>query len=237
MIKIEEIWRDIVFTDLDGRYYDYCGTYQVSNMGRVKKVKMRKARSKTVGYFLQEKILSPTTTDSGYLRIGLTDREGKRKWFAVHRLVAFMFLDYPNIPLDETPQVNHKDEVKTNNRVDNLEWLSAKENCNYGTRVERAREKLKGRTFTEEQIQRMREAQVNRPKEHFPRGAKHHSSRKIVGVNVKTGEIVELSSIAEANEYFNSKTAKASIGNQLRGKCKTSLGYTWYYKEDYDKLN
>ena len=83
----------------------------------------------------------------------------------------------------------------------------------------------------------MREAQLNRPKEHFPRGAKHHSSRKIVGVNVKTGEIVELSSIAEANEYFNSKTAKASIGNQLRGKCKTSLGYTWYYKEDYDKLN
>ena len=200
-------------------------------MGNIKKISKPK-RSK-----FKEKQLKPNTTHNGYLRVGLTDEFGKRKWFAVHRLVAFVFLGSPNIPLDKTPQINHKDEVKTNNRVDNLEWVTAKENCNYGSRIERAREKLKGRTFTEEQKQRMREAQLNRPKEQFPRGGNHHHSRKIVGVNVKTGEIVELSSIAEANEYFNSKTAKASIGNQLRGKCRASLGYIWYYKEDYDKSN
>ena len=212
-------------------------------MGRIKIVKHTKtfkSKNQVEEFYctrnVKEKIRKPRPTHNGYLRIGLTNREGNRKWFTVHRLVAFMFLEYPNIPLDQTPQINHKDEVKTNNRVDNLEWLTAKDNCNYGNRNEKAREKLRGRVFTEEQRKKMSLAQTKRPKEQFPRGSDHHNSRPIVGVNIKTGEIVNLDSIAQADNYFNSNTAKASIGNQLRGKSKTSLGYKWYYKEDYDKL-
>ena len=55
----------------------------------------------------------------------------KRKWFLVHRLVLSIF--EPN-EKEEQLEVNHKDENKENNRVDNLEWVTSKENCNYGTR-------------------------------------------------------------------------------------------------------
>ena len=59
--------------------------------------------------------------------------EGKRKCCYIHRLVAEAFIPNPN----NYPQVNHKDEDKTNNCVNNLEWCDAKYNINYGTRIER----------------------------------------------------------------------------------------------------
>ena len=68
----------------------------------------------------------------GYERVMLY-KHGKSKLKQVHRLVAEAFIDNP----DNLPQVNHKDENKLNNSVDNLEWCDAKYNCNYGTRTER----------------------------------------------------------------------------------------------------
>lgn len=93
----------------------YEGLYEVSSYGRVR-------NSKTY------RILKHWTT-FGYLMVGLSGR----KKFYVHRLVAETFI--PNI--EKLPQVNHKDEDKTNNRVDNLEWCTAKYNINYGSRTER----------------------------------------------------------------------------------------------------
>ena len=65
----------------------------------------------------------------GYRRVTLTV-DGKKKKFAVHRLVAEAYIPNPN----NLPCVNHKDECKTNNAVENLEWCTALYNCNYGTR-------------------------------------------------------------------------------------------------------
>ena len=63
---------------------------------------------------------------------------GKSKYYAVHRLVASAFIPNPN----NYPCVNHKSEVKTDNRVDNLEWCTQEYNINYGTRNEKASKAL-----------------------------------------------------------------------------------------------
>ena len=65
-------------------------------------------------------------------------KNGKTKAEYVHRLVALAFIPNP----DNKPQVNHKDENKQNNYVDNLEWATCKENVNYGTRSTRQSETI-----------------------------------------------------------------------------------------------
>ena len=118
-----EIWKDI-----EG----YENLYQVSNLGRVKALGNGGSKNSK---FSSERILK-TCEIKGYLRVTLS-KDGKQKQYSVHRLVAQAFLQNP----DNLPQVNHKDEDKTNNRVDNLEWCSAKYNNNYGTRIQRITEK------------------------------------------------------------------------------------------------
>ena len=102
----------------------YEGLYEVSNFGRVK--------SLNYNHTGKEKILKPFKRKDGYLQVILC-RNGKGKMFSVHRLVASAFLPNPN----NLPQVNHKDEVKTNNCVSNLEFCDCKYNINYGSHNER----------------------------------------------------------------------------------------------------
>lgn len=115
----EEIWRDI-----EG----YEGLYQVSNLGRVKSLD----RIDRLGRRKPGVILSYILHNYGYLLVNLY-KEGKRKLFLVHRLVAHTFIPNP----EGLPEINHKDEDKTNNLVDNLEYCDRKYNINYGTHTER----------------------------------------------------------------------------------------------------
>ena len=96
------------------------GLYQVSTKGQIKSLNVRKGR------------ILKQHTQRGYLYVGLS-KQCKTKLYLVHRLVALAFI--PN-PL-HLPEVNHKDENKLNNNVDNLEWCGSKYNTNYGTRNKR----------------------------------------------------------------------------------------------------
>ena len=117
MPKIE-IWKDVK---------DYEGLYQVSNLGRVKSLN-RKSKTKGDKYYLRKgRILIPRKSEYLYV---IFVKENTRKTCKIHRLVAETFI--PNI--NSYPCVNHKDENKYNNNVDNLEWCSWEYNNNYGKR-------------------------------------------------------------------------------------------------------
>lgn len=99
--------------------------YQVSNLGRVKNKRGTIIKSFDNGH--------------GYLRISLC-KDGKHYNRYVHRLVAEAFIDNPHCLSD----VNHINQQKDDNCVENLEWVSHKDNCNYGTRNERQSQKISG---------------------------------------------------------------------------------------------
>ena len=80
------------------------------------------------------KMLTPKKTRQGYLRVALCGSEGQHS-VLIHRLVAIAFIPNP----EGKPTVNHKDECKTNNKVENLEWMTNAEQNTHGTRIERAK--------------------------------------------------------------------------------------------------
>ena len=84
--------------------------------------------------------LVPTLWGNGYYRFQF-HHNGKKINKLCHRLIAEKFIPNPN----NLPQCNHKNELKTDNRAENLEWCTASYNTNYGTRNKRVAEKLKGR--------------------------------------------------------------------------------------------
>lgn len=118
-----EIWKDI-----EG----FNGFYMVSNHGRIKSLERFVIRGNRYGtttkQFVPTKILKPVCDKDGYLILSLC-KNGKAYTHRVHRLVAIHFI--PNI--DNKPEVNHIDEIKNNNRAENLEWCTNIENIRHGT--------------------------------------------------------------------------------------------------------
>lgn len=123
---MEELWRDIK---------GFEGLYEVSNLGRVRSLKDNNGQARIL-------VLKVQKHRCGYQLVFLR-KDGKLKGFVVHRLVAEAFIPNP----DGLPEVNHIDEDKTNNRVDNLEWCTRKYNMNYGTCMERIMEKRGKRVY------------------------------------------------------------------------------------------
>lgn len=176
----KEFWRDVV---------GYEGLYQVSNWGRVK--------SLNYNHTGKEKILKLGKNNFGYLRVSLC-KNGKEKNHKVHRLVAEAWLPNP----DNLPCVNHKDEDKANNRVENLEWCDRAYNCNYGSRGERISKALTN-------------------------GKK---SKPVVGISPNTGEVIV--DFPSTNEAGRNGFSQSAISRCCRNKgYKTHHGLIWCFKE------
>ena len=124
-------------------------------------------------------------------------RDGESKTYTIHRLVALAFIPNP----DNLPEVNHKDECKTNNNVSNLEWCSKSYNINYGTRNERCGEKHLNRK------------DLSKPVKQFKKD----------GVFIK--EYPSMMEVERQTGYINSY-----ISNCCKGRRKSAYGYIWKYK-------
>lgn len=117
-----EIWKDIP---------NFEGLYQVSNFGRVRSFLINK----------NGKLIKIQLTPTGYCHVCLI-KNGKQTRRYVHHLVYEAFVGIiPKVDWKNELEINHKDENKRNNRVENLELVTHKQNANYGTRNKRSSEK------------------------------------------------------------------------------------------------
>lgn len=171
-----EEWRDVI---------GYNGLYQVSSSGRVKSLK-----------FGKDKILRQGKNKYGYLYVKFY-KDGKSKILQVHRLVAQAFIENPN----NLPMINHKDEDKTNNIVDNLEWCNNYYNITYGTCQQKKSEKL-----------------INR----------QDQSKQVYQYNTQ-GELIKI--WESTMECKRNGYTQSSISACCRGELKSHRGYIWSYEE------
>lgn len=106
-----EEWKDII---------GYEGIYKISNLGKIIRIKGTKIRPMKIW------------NNGRYMEVRLS-KEGKATHFTLHRLLAIHFIPNPN----NLPSVNHKDENKLNNSINNLEWCTQEYNTNYGSGISR----------------------------------------------------------------------------------------------------
>ena len=182
-----EEWRDIK---------GYEGLYMVSNLGRVKSLVGSYGRTRI-------KILDQKPDAHGYKRVALY-KNGNKEYFKVHRLVAIHFIENP----DNKPCVNHKDENKANNRVENLEWCTVAYNNCYGNRLKKVSKANKiankGKKHSKETKEKIRQSSIGR------------GTKKIICIT--TGEV--FNSMVEASRKYNVQTAH--LTNCCKGRRNTT---------------
>lgn len=211
---------EIIWKDIPG----YEGLYKVSNTGKIFSV-------------VTNRELSVIQKKDGYTCISLCDKDHNKKQYRVHQLVAKAFIPNPN----NLPMINHKNEIKNDNRVENLEWVTAQQNSSYGSRPERISEKLKGipksREAIEKRLATMKEKLSNMTKE----------ERQTMFGREITDKQKEILSNAHKKENLSKETVEAmSIANILNRQyaySKDSLNFKTQndsgvvYEEGFMKIN
>lgn len=211
MSLITEVWKSVV---------GYEGLYSVSNFGRIK-------NSRT------NHILKPQRLSKGYQGVTLY-KNNKRKTQKVHRVVAIAFIPNPT----NLPSINHKDEDKTNNHVDNLEWCDAKYNNTYGTFAQRISKALqgrpspmKGRHHTEGAKRKLSLASRGRK---FKIESLIKKSIPVAQCDKDTGKILKIFyGASEASRQTGIDSS--SITAVCRGRRGSAGGYRWMYEKDRSK--
>lgn len=219
---MEEVWKDI---------NGYEGLYQVSNCGRIRSLD----RYDSMGRFRKGIIKADTHNGYGYRNVMLS-KDGRSETLYVHRLVALAFIPNDN----NLPQVNHKDENKENNHVDNLEWCTNEYNSNYGNHNEKLSKAHTGKKLSEEHKKSIGKSTKERWKDTdyrnkvlSSRAGYTHSEETKEKMSekakrkvrcIETGEV--FNSMNEAGERYNRQPC--NLGRAIKNN-KTFAGYHWEY--------
>lgn len=188
---IKEIWQDIP---------DYLGLYKVSNFGRVQSLARYVPRKNGQMGFVPERELKPGTDRHGYKNVVLS-KNGTHKTFTIHKLVALAFIPNP----EQLPEIDHKDGTRTNNRVENLQWVTRKQNANNPISKYRYSEMAKAR--------------------------KPYKSLQKRIYQIKDGVIInEFASMREAERITG--VAHSSIRRVISGTLKMAGGFVWKDKSE-----
>ena len=192
---VEEVWADI-----EG----YEGYYQVNTQGRVRSLDREVTYANGRVCVHKGKIISGTDNGQNYLIVNLR-KDGKRKSFLIHRLVALTFIPNPN----GFDLINHKNEVKTDNRYENLEWCDYNYNLNYGTIKERQK-----KTYVENK-----------------KNGFHKSFRKVTPIRATLADGTQLDFMSMRQASFDPRIrlSPTAIKNLLEGKNKNRDGIVFEY--------
>ena len=236
-----EIYKNLSLENMEGEIWkDIEGfekKYQISNMGRVKALNFKRSG--------KEKIMKQSFNGRGYLKVGLR-KDGKFKTLKVHRLVAQTFIENK----ENKPCVDHKNTIRTDNRVENLRFVTHKENNNNELTRKHNSESQKGRKHTEEGKKKISEAhkgkvaseEAKRKMSEANKGRNNSSYKGFVCIfpngevtkemtNKELGELLGVSSsvitnIAKSGEPYKPRSKKL----------KYLEGIKIYYYQDYLKL-
>ncbi len=175
-----EIWKSI---------QGYEGHYSVSNIGRIKSHK----RIDPNNHLVKERILKMPINKDGYYQVGLC-KNGKLKTYRIHRLVLLAFVGKSDF------ECNHKNCNKLDNKLENLEYLTKKQNVYHSA--------LSG-------LQKNTQL------------ANIHRRKPIKSISLSDGSLKTFKSILEAGKFINRERADCNIRKCLRGKIKSAYGYIW----------
>lgn len=195
-----EIFRPLIVWK-NGVKYDCTGRYKVSNYGVIKSL----ARTDKSGNKRKEKKMSPYTNHNGYQMLQITCGD-YRGAFSIHRIVWESF----NGKIPEGMQVNHINEDKTDNRLENLNLMNPRDNINWGTRNRRAGKKISN----------------SRRGKRYPKGGKPVLQYTLDNVFIKRYECADY-----AEDDLHKANCQANISACCRGKLKTAYGYKWKYAD------
>lgn len=196
-----EIWKDIP---------GFEGLYQVSDLGRVKRLPVGKQYPSRQTH---NNIRKPHIKN-GYYQVNLS-KENKVKWISVHRLVAITFLPNP----DNLPCVNHKDENRLNNNVDNLEWCTHRYNAMYGSGRLRQKLSVKANDPNNNWAQKVLETRDRRNMS--------NKRKAVYQMDLRGNVLNKFVSISEAARQTNSNIS--SISNCCTHKRVSAKGFKWEY--------